>query len=917
MKTIISLTLQIGLFILAALSAQATPDATLADFQARGPYYNGGTNALPYRLFKPDGYDLVANANRSYPLVLFMHGKGDRGTDNAVQITGAGAPVLGLVTGTNRDSFPAFVVCPQIPTTQEWAWGDTNGGIVYDAHHIIELLKTEFRIDTSRIYVTGLSLGGMGCWQQLLDYDNYYAAAVVCSGDGNNVVVQNYVKTPLWVFHGTVDTTFDVSLPRARVSATRGAGGYVVYTEYPAVGHTEAAWGTPGNNHGLCTPGLMQWLTSQVLGQPNASAPIVTITNPTANSNTTATNVNVSGTASDALPGALTRTINSIAWSNNSASNSAVVSGSNWTASSIPLTSGANSIQILATDNQSTTFNARVIVNQVSDGVAPVIGINAPTSSSTYSTTSSTLNLAGTASDNIGVTSLSWSNNRGGSGTTTVAANWSINGITLFNGTNVLTVTAKDAANNAATATLTVTANLPPVNQAPVVSAGANQTISLPSTATLSGTVTDDGVAPGNPTPTSTWSQLSGPASGVATFANANAVATTVSFNFPGTYVLALTGNDGVLHSSANVTITVNPDNSNNPQPIRFDFGGVAEAGTGAITPGNWNNVTTVSTGVKIANAVDSTGAQTGVGLTITTAFNNINYLGSTSASGAYPSTAMQDSFFVQDAQTAAIRLTGLNPSATYTLIFFASRVGGGTNRVTNYTVAGTTVPLDATDNTMNTVGVGNVVPQADGTIDVSLTNAIGSGYGYLGVLEVQPAAAHKTLDVDFGGVAEAGTGAITPGNWNNVTTVDAGLKIANLIDSTGAPTGIGLSITQAFNNINYLGSTSTTGLFPPTAMQDNFFVQDTQIAKVKLQGLSPTRTYTLTFFGCRMGGGTNRVTAYTVGSTTVALDATDNTATAASIPNLVPAADGTLEVSLKNQINSGYGYLGVLEVTW
>lgn len=905
----------IGLFTLALSRAGATADATINDFTPRAAGFNG--NAIPYELFIPDGYNLPQNAGRTYPIIVFMCGKGDRGTDNVSQVTGAHAPVLGLLTGPNRDNYPAFVVCPQISTNFEWEWG----GQINDVHHIIELLKGEFRIDTNRVYLTGLSLGAMGCWGQLMAYGNYYAAAAICSGELNDSSIvsgTNFAQTPLWVFHGTLDPLFNIGQPRARVAATRDAGGYVVYTEYVGVGHDENAWGSPGNGRGLCTPGLMKWLTSQVLGAPNTQAPFVAINSPANNSNTSATVVNASGIASDAVLGG-GRAIQSLVWSNDRGGSGPVSGTDNWSVNTIPLSSGINRTQIIATDNQSTTFNQLLTINQVTDAIPPTLSIASPTSSSSFTTTSPTLDLAGVAFDNVAVTAISWSNDRGGSGPASGTMSWSASGIALFNGVNVLRVTAKDAANNIATAILTVTANLPAVNQKPVVNAGANQTITLPASATLTGTVVDDGLAPGSATPTAQWTKFSGPTSGVATFGNINAASTTVTFNLAGTYVLRLTGSDGVLTSISDVTITVNPLVSGNPPPIRFDFGGTIENATGAITAGNWNNVTTVAAGATITNAIDSNGAPTGLGLSVTTPFNGINYLGSTSNSGAYPPTAMQDNFFVQDAQIAKVKLTGLNPATTYTLIFFGCRVGGGTNRVTAYTVGGTTVTLDATDNILNTVAVTGVAPLTDGSIEMSVQNSVGSGYGYLGVLEVQPApsVSHKTVQFDFGGTVPGATGAITPGNWNNVTTVNPGAKISDAIDTTGGSTGIALSVTSTFNNINYLGSISPSGLYPATAMQDSFFVQDAQVASVKLQGLLPSRTYTLTFFASRVGNGTNRVTAYTVGATTVTLDATDNTTTAVSIPNLTPLSDGTLEVSVKNQINSGYGYLGVLEVKW
>lgn len=123
-------------------------------------------------------------------------------------------------------------------------------------------------------------------------------------------------------------------------------------------------------------------------------------------------------------------------------------------------------------------------------------------------------------------------------------------------GTYVLKLTASDGALVASDEiTITVTA---PVNTAPVVSAGANQTITLPGTVTLLGTVTDDG-KPNPPAATTvTWSTVSGPSGGTVTFANANSASTTASFSTAGTYVLKLTASDGQLSSSATTTVTVN-----------------------------------------------------------------------------------------------------------------------------------------------------------------------------------------------------------------------------------------------------------------------------------------------------------------------------------------------------------------------
>ena len=103
-----------------------------------------------------------------------------------------------------------------------------------------------------------------------------------------------------------------------------------------------------------------------------------------------------------------------------------------------------------------------------------------------------------------------------------------------------------------------------PVNKPPTVSAGSNQTLTLPASASLSGTASDDGLPAGS-TLTVTWSKVSGP--GTVTFANANAKATTASFSAAGTYVLQLSATDGALTSTSSVTITVNAASPVNKPP--------------------------------------------------------------------------------------------------------------------------------------------------------------------------------------------------------------------------------------------------------------------------------------------------------------------------------------------------------------
>jgi hypothetical protein len=172
-------------------------------------------------------------------------------------------------------------------------------------------------------------------------------------------------------------------------------------------------------------------------------------------------------------------------------------------------------------------------------------------------------------------------------------------------GAYVLKLTGNDSALSTS-ATVVITVVAAPANKAPVVSAGSNQTITLPAAATLSGTVTDDGLPNPPKKVTITWSKASGP--GTVTFGNASLAATTATFSASGTYVLTLTGNDSALSTSATVTITVNASGTTpctglctGPTTFTISSGGSYNSpnlGTGAvcfettstITSGNCSN---------------------------------------------------------------------------------------------------------------------------------------------------------------------------------------------------------------------------------------------------------------------------------------------------------------------------------------
>ena len=192
----------------------------------------------------------------------------------------------------------------------------------------------------------------------------------------------------------------------------------------------------------------------------DTTSPSVTITGPTSSSSysTSSAALSLSGSASDNVG------VTQVTWSN-SRGGSGTASGTiSWNASGITLQDGSNTLTVTARDAAGNTSTDTLVVTYSTstpgDTTAPSVTITSPTSSSTYTTSSGTLALAGSASDNVGVTQVSWSNNRGGSGTASGTTSWSVGSITLQSGSNIITVTARDAANNQNTDVLTVTYNV-------------------------------------------------------------------------------------------------------------------------------------------------------------------------------------------------------------------------------------------------------------------------------------------------------------------------------------------------------------------------------------------------------------------------------------------------------------------------
>ncbi|HEV3143296.1 MAG TPA: prolyl oligopeptidase family serine peptidase [Gemmataceae bacterium] len=222
-------------FVLATQMARADDFRPLLE---KREFAGAGDGKLLYRLMKPENYD----SKEKYPLVVFLHGMGERGDDNDAQLKHG---VAEFAKPENRKKYPCFLMAPQCPVTTTWS----NFGMEFKKEptpamrlllEAVPALVKEFSIDDKRIYVTGLSMGGFGTWDAIVRMPDLFAAAVPICGGGDVKTAETIAKLPIWVFHGAKDTVVKPERSRSMVEALKKAGGDPKYTEYPNESH--ASW---------------------------------------------------------------------------------------------------------------------------------------------------------------------------------------------------------------------------------------------------------------------------------------------------------------------------------------------------------------------------------------------------------------------------------------------------------------------------------------------------------------------------------------------------------------------------------------------------------------------------------------------------------------------------------------------------
>ncbi len=194
-----------------------------------------------YLLYLPEQY---GTSLESWPLLLFLHGAAKRG-DDLKMLEDQGLPML---IAQEQRAFPFVILSPQCPKEQ-W-WPEELQMSLLDA--LLSDIVSRYRIDTNRIYVTGLSMGGFATWRLAATYSGRFAAIAPICGGGNPEEAHRIADLPTWVFHGAKDPTVPLEKSEEMVTALEKAGGNVKFTIYPDAGHD--SWTETYRN-----PELYEW----------------------------------------------------------------------------------------------------------------------------------------------------------------------------------------------------------------------------------------------------------------------------------------------------------------------------------------------------------------------------------------------------------------------------------------------------------------------------------------------------------------------------------------------------------------------------------------------------------------------------------------------------------------------------------
>lgn len=239
----LSAVLCLWMLVLAGSAASEEPVKSGSDSQQPCEMHRNVQVTMKYLLYLPEDYE----SRPSWPLLLFLHGAGERGDDLDL-VKKHGPPKL----ISEGKALPLVVVSPQCPSNRRWE--------PMELATLLDEVVERYRIDQQRIYVTGLSMGGFGTFALAAYQPQRLAAIVPICGGGEPIMARLISPVPAWVFHGAKDRVVPLSRSEQMVEALERAGGQVKFTVYPDAEHD--SW-----TETYANPELYEWLLSQRRGQ--------------------------------------------------------------------------------------------------------------------------------------------------------------------------------------------------------------------------------------------------------------------------------------------------------------------------------------------------------------------------------------------------------------------------------------------------------------------------------------------------------------------------------------------------------------------------------------------------------------------------------------------------------------------------
>lgn len=251
------------LFLILLMLPFAVNAQDKSDFEKQEFIRNQDT--LKYRILYPADF----SEEKEYPVLLFLHGAGERGSDNEKQLVHGGDLFL---NSENRKKFPAIVIFPQVPKEDYWANVDvkrdeTPFGLDFHQEaepttsleltmELLDSITAQAFVDKSRIYVGGLSMGGMGTYEILARKPETFAAAFAICGAGSEELTGKYRKGfPIWIFHGEKDDIVSPEYSKTMARLINHQGGNAKLSLYPNANHN--SW-----DSAFSEPYLLPWLFS-------------------------------------------------------------------------------------------------------------------------------------------------------------------------------------------------------------------------------------------------------------------------------------------------------------------------------------------------------------------------------------------------------------------------------------------------------------------------------------------------------------------------------------------------------------------------------------------------------------------------------------------------------------------------------